>query len=144
MGNEKKNGGFTLTELIIAVAIIGILAAVAYPSYTNYLKRGKRSAAASFMQTLGNKEEQQMLNTRCYFNYPTDAACTPPSITVPNEVSTNYTITISASNTSTPPAYTLTATPLSTFSDSNCGTLTLTNTGTKNSSGTDSVTNCWK
>ena len=144
MGNGKKSGGFTLIELMIAVAIVGILAAVALPSYLDHVRRGKRSAAESFMRTLGNKQEQQMLNTRCYFNYPTDPACAPPPITVPNEISTNYTIAMTASNTSTPPAYTVTATVTSTFSDPRCGTLTLTNTGTKNSSGTDPVANCWR
>ncbi|ROZ75821.1 pilus assembly protein PilE [Ramlibacter sp. WS9] len=129
---------------MIAVAIVAILASVAFPSYSSYVKRGKRTAAQSFMQTLGNKEEQQMLNTRCYFSYPTDAACAPPTITMPTEVSNNYTITITASNAATPPTYTLTATPTTNFSDPECGTLTLTNTGVKDKSGTGTVANCWK
>lgn len=144
MGRTRKSAGFTLIELMVTVAIVAILARIAYPSYVSYLVRGKRSAAESFMSTLANKQEQQMLNTRCYFNYPTDATCTPPSVTVPSEVSSNYTVTITASNTSTPPAYTITAAPTSALTDTRCGTLTLTNTGAKSSSGTDSVTNCWK
>jgi len=129
---------------MITVAIVAILARIAYPSYVSYLTRGKRSAAESLMATLANKEEQQLLNTRCYFSYPTDTTCTPPPLTVPGEVSTNYTITITASNTSTPPGYTVTAAPTSVLNDTKCATLTLTNTGTKGSSGTDSVNNCWK
>lgn len=144
MGKKSTSTGFTLIELIVAIAIIGILLAVALPSYTIHLQRGKRSAAESFMQTLGNKEEQQMLNTRCYFSYPTDTTCAPPAVTVPQEVSSNYTVTITASNTSTPPTYTITAAPTTAMNDTRCGTLTLVNTGTKNSSGTDTVTNCWK
>ena len=95
------------------------------------------------MQTLGDKQEQQMLNTRCYFNYPTDAACAPPPITAPSEISTNYTITITASNTSTPPAYTVTATVTSTFSDPKCGTLDADSTG-PGKQRYDPVADCWR
>lgn len=143
MREGKRIGGFTLIELMVAVAIIAILVGVAYPSYTEHLKRGKRSAAESFMVTLANKQEQQMLNTRCYFSYPTDATCTPPSVTVPSEVSTNYTVTITASM-STPPGYTITAVPKSVMNDPKCGTLTYTNTGTKGANGTDGAAKCWK
>jgi type IV pilus assembly protein PilE len=144
VGNKKTSAGFTLVELIIAVAIIGILAGVALPNYLEHLKRGKRSAAESFMLTLSNKQEQQMLNTRCYFSYPTDATCTPPTVTVPSEVQINYTVTITASMTSTPPGYTITAAPTAAFSDPKCGTLTYTNTGAKDASGTLGATSCWK
>lgn len=143
-----RAGGFTLIELMITVAIVAILSAVAYPSYVSHLARGKRSAAESFAMTLANKEEQSLLNARCYFNYPTDTTCSvPASITVPNEVATNYAITIAATNTAgAPPTYTITAQPTGSqaTNDSKCGSLTLDNGGTKGRSGTDSVNNCWK
>jgi len=85
-----------------------------------------------------------MLNTRCYFSYPVDAVCAPPTVTIPAEVSANYTVTIVADMAATPPGYTITATPTAAFSDPKCGTLTYTNTGVKGESGSSDVNECWK
>ena len=143
-----RQNGFTLIELMITVAIIGILSAVAYPAYTQYIVRANRSAAQSFMATVGNKQEQAMLNARSYFAVVdgTTPQWTAVSTTVPAEVSNNYTVTVAAVNTSTPPSYTVTATPTANQAskDSKCKALTLTNTGAKGITGTATVAECWK
>lgn len=146
----RPQRGFTLIELMITVAVIGILAAVAYPSYTQYIVRANRSAAQSFMYSVANKQEQYMLDARTYAG-----ALSELNVTVPPEVSSKYTITLSctmpsATGTCTAvagtPAYVVTATPIAPQStnDAKCGTLTLNQLGAKTEGGTaSSASECW-
>ena len=59
---KVKEGGFTLIELMITVAIVGILAAVAYPSYMNYVKKGLRRAAQAQMLDIANRERIEQVS----------------------------------------------------------------------------------
>ena len=135
--------GFTLIELMITVAIVAILAAVAYPSYTKHIAKGKRSAAQAVMYAAVSKEEQYMLNARSYLSASTAANFTSLGMTIPADVSSNYTITVVADNAATPPSFYVEAVPSTkqAANDSQCGTLRLTNTGTKTASGGGAT--CW-
>lgn len=136
-GWRTAAGGFSLIELMITVTIVGILAAVGYPSYTSFVAKSNRSAAESHVLTLANKQEQYFLDKRQYTDTATDLMATP------TDVSDHYAITITTGTT--PPSYIITATPNTAqrASDAACGTLTLTQNGTKGISGSGTVAKCW-
>jgi type IV pilus assembly protein PilE len=144
---KLKQQGFTLIELMIVVSIIAILAAVAYPAYGKYTLRAKRSAAASYMMTVSNKQEAAMNNARAYFAIGTgaDSEWTAVGMAVPTEIKSYYTFTVAVNNAATPPTYTITAAPQgSQQSDTECGSLTLNQAGTRGEGGTGTVADCWK
>lgn len=133
----RHDAGFSLMELMIAVAIVGILAAVAYPSYTQQVAKGNRSSAEAFMFALANKQEQYVLDNRQI------TTTVGNLLSLPSDVDQNYTVTIAAGTA--PFSYTISAAPKSTQAnrDAQCGILTLANDGTKSISGTGTVANCW-
>ena len=121
----KYSKGFSLIELMIVVVIVGIISAIAIPQYSQYVIRGNRAAAQSFMLDVSNREKQYMLDARSYADSLATLVMTPPV-----DVSRNYTITIAAP-AGTPPTYTITATPVAGSKQANDGNLTLDDTGAK-------------
>ena len=71
--------GFTLIELMIAVAIVGILAAIAYPSYADHVRRGKISAALGEMSATRVRLEQYYQDHRNYGSSATGCGVALPS-----------------------------------------------------------------
>lgn len=93
--------GFTLIELMIVVAVIGILASIAVPSYTDYVKRGKAAEATSTLADLRVKMEQYFQDNHTYVGGP----CAPTAGTVKYFA---YACTVATAT-----AYTIGATPVS-------------------------------
>lgn len=129
----RGSKGFTVVELLIVLAVIGILTAVAFPSYQNHVRKGSRAAAQAAMMQVADREAQYLLDAR---NYAVGtSALTTLNITVPTEVSSKYTITVTNSSggttATTPPSYTVVATPITGGSQVSDGTLYLTHTGAK-------------
>jgi type IV pilus assembly protein PilE len=149
---RKRSSGFTLLELLITVVLVGILAAIAIPSYSAYVTRGQRAAAKAALEQAAQYLER---NYTVYGNYSTGASGVAVTLPNPYAPTDGGQITYALSATfPTPQSFSLTAAPCggascpsgsnSNFNDTDCGTLTLDNTGLKNTSGgTLSADACW-
>lgn len=135
MQHISRSHGFTLIELMIVVAVIGILAAIAYPSYKDYVIRAKRADGKTALLQVQLAQEKYRANHVAYGTLDQIGA----SHTSPDGY---YTIAIPVGSTLDGTNYTVTAAP--TFADIKCGTLGINQAGTKTKTGTDSVVNCWR
>ena len=143
----KNEQGFTLLELMIVVAIVGFLAAIAYPSYTNYVTKAKRSAGQSMLTQVASRQEQFFMDNKTYTADLTKLGYGANPLPVESEGQANGSGEIVYNIVATVPtanSYTLTAVPQGGHAtrDTDCATLTLTHTGVKSASGT-STANCW-
>jgi len=133
--------GFSLTELVIVVAVVAILTALAVPSYQSFMMKSRRTEAKDLLYTAAQRLQQYYTANNVYTTSAAD-------LSVPTTSSNGYyTLAIAAGSTgSINTSYAVTATPVSGTSqagDSACGTYTLNSLGTKTVSGSQTTPPCW-
>ncbi len=126
--------GFTLIELMITVAVVAILAAIAIPSYSEYVLRSRRAQAKADLVEVAQQLE------RFHTVQNTYAGMTLPFTQSPRDGTSRYTISLSGNPTAS--AFTLQAVPGTGQDKDKCGTLTLDQAGRKTPNAA-TVSGCW-
>ena len=143
VGRRPCAAGLSLVELMAALAILGVLIGLAWPSYQSHVRRGHRAQAlAALLEAQQFMERWQALQGR----YTTDsgaAPALPPRLQkVPAEGAVRYQLSLASVDAA---GYVLRAEPQGVMADDACGSLTLSSTGVRGRTGTAlSVQQCWQ
>lgn len=130
---KKRANGFSLVELMVVVAIIGILLAIAVPNYRDYIRKARKSAATATLADIASREGQYLVNARQYFELKVDGTTVPAGVrvTVPDDVKTYYVVTALPDTSVTPVTFVVSAVPIAGMGQESLGTLQLNSDGTR-------------
>jgi type IV pilus assembly protein PilE len=129
--SSPRGCGFTLIELVVAVAIVGILVSIAIPSYLAQVRKSARAEAQAFINDAATRQQQYLVDRRSYA-----ASLSQLGTPAPVDLATKYTFAV-ATTDGPPPTYQFTATAIGSQALDPCPTLTLDNAGNRTPS------SCW-
>lgn len=145
----RKVSGFTLVELMIVVAIVGVLVGIAYPAYMGSIQKSRRADAMTELSDLATRL-QRCYTTNTTFNSVEGICITKDSVTATDGIKSSEKFYVIKGSSFSKTAYKLTATPIagtSQASDKQCQTFTLTQSGEKaafDADNNNSTESCWR
>jgi type IV pilus assembly protein PilE len=138
----RKSSGFTLIELVIAMVIVSILATIAIPAYSTYVRKARRTDAKTALLDMASLEERYFSVNNSYSSTATDLGYASFPAAVGSGYYTVSVSNVNAATTTSTATYTLTATPTGDqLNDTKCLSFSVTQAGLQSSSPS---TTCWQ
>lgn len=142
---RNRSRGVTLLELMIVVAVVGILTAIAYPAYQKYGLRANRAEAKTVLLESAQFMEKNYTEANSYAKTSTGSSITLPYSQSPKSGTAKYSIEFET--TPTDSTYSIIAIPTTGQDEDECGSLTINQLGQNgiaNAPGSATATDCWK